>query len=64
MQCPKLMTELVRNFMLDGQQIFSSLCMCVHVKDGNVVMADPFSSKQNDKYNIEQKQNNYLANCV
>ena len=62
MQCPKLMTELVQNFMLDGQQIFSSLCMCVHVKVGSVVMADPFSSKQNDKYNIEQKQNNYLAN--
>ena len=41
--------------MLHGQQIFSSSCTCIHVKDGNVVMADPFSS--NDKYNLEQKQN-------
>ena len=28
-----------------------------HVKDGDVVMADPFSSKRNDKYYLEQKQN-------
>ena len=33
-------------------------CHCVRaVKDGDVVMADPFSSKQNNKYNLEQKQN-------
>ena len=25
-------------------------------KDGNVVMADPFSSKRNNKYDLEQKQ--------
>ena len=29
--------------MLAGQQVFSSLCMCVHAK--------------NDKYNLEKKQN-------
>ena len=28
-----------------------------HVKDSNVVMADPFSSKRNNEYNLEQKQN-------
>ena len=27
-----------------------------HVKDGDAVMADPFSSKRNNKYNLEQKQ--------
>ena len=42
--------------MPDGQRIFSSSCTCVHVKNGDVVMADPFSSKRNDKYNLEQKQ--------
>ena len=29
----------------------------MNVKDGNVAMTDPFSSKQNNKYNLEQKQN-------
>ena len=43
--------------MLDGQQVFSSSCTCAHVKDGDVVMADPFSSKRNGKYNLEQKRN-------
>lgn len=42
--------------MLDGQRIFSSSCTCVYVKDGDVVMADPFLSKRNDKYDLQQKQ--------
>ena len=29
----------------------------MNVKYGNVAMTDPFSSKQNNKYNLEQKQN-------
>ena len=53
---PKLTTERDRDLMLDGQRIFSSSCTCVHVNDGDVVMADPFSSKRNDIYNLEQKQ--------
>ena len=40
--------------MLDDQRIFSSSCTCVHVNDGDVVTR--FSSKRNDKYNLEQKQ--------
>ena len=56
-QCPKLTTERDRNLILDGQRVFSSSGTCVHVKVGDVVMADQFSSKRNDKYNLEQKQN-------
>ena len=56
-QCLKLMAEWDRNLILDGQWVFSSLCTWFHAKDSDVVMADPFSSKQNAKYNLEQKQN-------
>ena len=48
------MTE--RDLMVSG---FSRHCVrtCIHVTDSNVVMADPFSPKRNDKYNLGQKQN-------